>query len=184
MLYPLLPWRFSARCAKVLLHCSLEQACSSLLGFFFSLRFLASFPQKCFFMPKSLSCIFDSRGGDEILQECWEEEQVGRLKGRADDGDFSGGEKGCGLWQQQEWKKKDKNSQYRAKYLVARWNLMKQEKKCKVFSSNSFFSPVNWRVSPVINCFPCHKDANQTKTRLTPVQYYFYEILAYGGLGH
>lgn len=93
----MLPWRFSARWGKVLLHCSLEQASSSLLGFFFSLRFLASFSQKYFSMPKSLSCIFDPRGGDEFLQECWEEEQVGRLKGRAGDGDFSGGEKGCGL---------------------------------------------------------------------------------------
>lgn len=48
-------------------------------------------------MPKSLSWILDSRGGDEILQKGWEEEQAGRLKGRAGDGDFRGGEKGCGL---------------------------------------------------------------------------------------
>lgn len=64
--------------------------------FSFSFRFFSNLFTDIFFNAQIFE-LFNSRGGDGILQECWEEEQVGRLKGRAGGGDFSGGEKGCGL---------------------------------------------------------------------------------------
>lgn len=61
-------------------------------------------------------------------------------------------------------------------------------RKFKAFSSNSYFPPGNWRVSPMINGFPWHQDANQTKTRSTPPKpysfHYFNEILSFGSLDH
>lgn len=96
MPYPVLAGRFSARRGRVLLHCSLEEASNSLLWFFFSLAFSLAF-HSSILLPESLSCIFDSKRRDEISKEWWGEEQIGRLKGRTDDGDFSGGKNGCGL---------------------------------------------------------------------------------------
>jgi len=58
------------------------------------------------------------------------------------------------------------------------------KEKSKPFSSNAFFSPVNWRVNTMINCYTCHQDADQSKTKIENPQYDFCKALVYGVWGH